>query len=759
MKLIVSISDAGGAWEAQLLQPKTRTVALDPNTNAPFLAQARRLEQVKTKAGVFPLPPIAERAAISAFDLDLIASHFQKTVAQSIQTEEMKVFGSYLFHTLIGEPLWRQLLAAAGGDEIELVLSWNPKLAELTRLPWEMMFGANDFLVAESRLVIAREVAGTSGALRDINSPPRVLFVMGSEGSEGNFDELKPGAEYFGLLRSVRKSGLGLNIWPLIAVTLDKLAIAMRRFRPDVVHFVCHGNPDGTLELLDPKQVGTRVKVDAENLYRTLFPRNDAGGYAGPQVIVLNSCHSASSGGVRLEDAGQVNFPLAISLVQLGVPVVLGMAGEIANQACRLFSYTFYRSLLSNGMLPQAAAKGRYAALTSVEGKTQRRLDWALPTLFMSPAAAEDQLNIVPNPVEYALQELAEVLAPEEFRGYYARLDLLRLSGVLMLDESDQRDVDPTVRKDRQFLGISTSTMTGGKLGRSWALRDLAGLGARNGHIPLVLEKGFLGKPTPLTAEDFADFLKSAARVTLTQLKNSAKTLPWDNFRWAQTDEVLKLGPGQVPGPSMAPEVSELHVRGDANERLDMLAAAIRLDLVSLLDVISTALGRPNTRMALIIDDVHRMGDAANFLFKRLFGNDCLRQEREKIRAVFALAQEPECDDQISAIEAARECLERSWTSHYKMAVFREPTETRLAYEHFLLNWKDEGTPYTLVPATENAALVKWLFITLHNTVKGIPSNLRSGDTVACLRAARSLPPPQIAVRDATDEELLSKLL
>jgi CHAT domain len=756
MSWMMEVRPTASGWEARLLDLNTRADAVDPATNNPFLPVPRPLVAIETPAGRFPLPPQQERPAptdkltrmTSGADPDLIADYFERTVRQSIDDEGMQLFGGYLFRTLLGEPLWERMRAANGNAEMELILSWSPALQELTRLPWEMMYGAKNFLLLEARVALARAVADAPGVLRPIQSPPRVLFVIGST-TERDFDGLKPGAEYFSLLRAIRQNGLSLNIFPLVSTTSEKLEVAMRRFQPDVVHFICHGNDDGTIDLVDAR-TGSRVRTSAGDIYDLLHPSNAPNGYAGPQIVVLNSCYSASNGGIRLADAGQVNFPLAISLVEKGVPVVLGMAGEVANQACRLFGRTFYESLLTDGMLPRAAAKGRRAGLQSAEGV--RRIDWTLPTLFLSPAAAGVKVPLRQDPGESAWQALAELFAPGKFPAYYARLELLRKFGLLMLDEADQRKVDLTVTLDRQFLGISIAKKASCRFGRSWALLDLAAIAARNGHVPLLIEPRMPDWP-PLTPEVLVtNFLRKAANTTSTgfgpEWKQALK------FNWTNSTQVLKLAEGAHPTPDMAAEVADIYITGDRNERLDMLATAIRLDLIEYLKLVRTVLNRPDARLLMIFDDVHVMGDAALFLFKRLFGADSLRGERAYVRVLFSFVQQPDSPDLTPAVEAITEFLQSRYADEYQLTEFRSPTETRLAYENFLMHWRDDQqVPVALVPATENKEQVFCLFEALEEEICGIPDNLDRTEVRAVLKYARKQKPQ--ALRDASDDEQL----
>ena len=66
---------------------------------------------------------------------------------------------------------------------------------------------------------------------------------------------------------------------------------------------------------------------------------------------------------------------------------MVGMAGEIADQACRLFSLLFYESLLRDGQLAFAASQGRRLGIIGVGNSDPRTsVDWALPTIFLSPS-------------------------------------------------------------------------------------------------------------------------------------------------------------------------------------------------------------------------------------------------------------------------------------------------------------------------------------------------------------------------------------
>lgn len=757
MQWVVDVQRSDAGWFVRILNLATRAVANDPATGEPLLTQPRELGIVQSPAGRFPLPPAGERPQ-TGDDLarlcdgsapDLTATLFRDVISQSISLERMKTFGRYLFLTLIGQTLWQRLVAVSGADNgVELILSWRTDQAELTRLPWEMMHGSTDFLAVERRFSVAREIAGATGALRQMSSPPRVLFVIGSGGGDRHFDGLRPGAEYFGLLRGLRQNGIGLNITPLIGATSSRLEVAVQRFRPDVVHFICHGHEDGTIDLVDDDNPEQRKRTDALAVYELLHPTTDDP-YPGPQIVVLNACHSAS-GGIAMEDSGQAHFPLAAALVAKGVPVVVGMAGEVADLACRLFSRGFYQSLLTDGRVLCAAAKGRRAGL--IHGSNDReRIDWALPTVFISESAAGARISVAPDPHGPSWHQLAEALAPPPFPGYYARLDLLRAFGLLMSDEAEQRKIENR-RADLQVLGLSTAACEGGRLGRTWALSDLAATAARNGDVPILVDKRLNGR-WPVNIEQLLSFIMKAARATL---ENLGLATEGPAFNWRVTRLLQGTAPGTRPPSEAPPEIANIFSGGDPSEYFDMLAAAVRWDMLTYLEEICSLRQRPQAKLLLLIDDLHKMGDAVPFVLGSLLGTEGLRSRsaRRSVRVLFTYAQQIVPGDQTAAVAAITDFLsQKNYATDHVLAGFRDPTESQLAYENFLFNWRRDNTAMSLVPMRANGPMVEYLFRSFREQVRGIPSQLAEKTTDKLVEFFLGLPAPSAAVRVAGDED------
>lgn len=754
MRLVIAVIPSESGWTVTIRDPilpdVTPQTSLEP-TVQPLLPEPRQLRAVTTaRAGRFPVPPPEDSPGLAeenrpppgpletlcaGSDPDLIATYFRDFVSQSIDLEHTRTFGKYLFRTLIGPAVWQRIRTRlTTGEGLDLILSWAPEHHELTRLPWEILHGEEDFLIAGSGFSLTREMAGATGTLRPMGSPPRVLFVIGSGGGDRHFDGLKPGAEYFGLLRGLRQNGIALNTIPLVGATARRLEAAVERWRPDVVHFICHGHEDGTLDLIDDDNHDERRALNGTELFRHLHPsptsRNSTGEdtrhtdpYPGPQIVVLNACHSAS-GGYEVEDAGQAHFPLAVGLVRAGIPVVVGMAGEVADQACRLFTRSFYQSLLSDGRVSCAAARGRRAGLLYGRNDAQR-IDWALPTLFVSQSASGARVTVQPDRHEANWHQLAEALSPP-CHGYYARLDLLRLFGLLMLDDAEQRKIEDR-RTDLQVLGLSSTEKDSDRFGRSSALCDLAAAAARGGDVPVVIEKRLNGR-WPVTVEQLISFLMKATRVTLENL-GIAPTAP--AFGWSVTRLIQGIAPGTRPPPECPLEVANIFSGGDARaEYFDMLAAAVRCDLLSYLQEIRAVRERPGAKLLLLIDDVHLMGDAVMFLFNHLLSTEGLRAyaARPSVRVLFTYSRSSKPNDQSAAITTITDFLsQRTYATDLSLSCFRDPTESQLAYQNFLFHWHEGNNAKPLVPVRTDPTEVERMFASLRKYIRGVPSLLADG--------------------------------
>ncbi len=763
MQIRVAVDAVSGAgWALRLIDPATRQDFAAPGGGAPLLPEPRRLACCRQGAMLFPLPPAGEANALGSgvAGADLCRQTDQGSAlldalaslrSQQAGARGVVRFGNYLWRTLFGAALWQSIRDAAGGAELELALELADDDAALHALPWETMHDGAQFLAQLPRVALTRRVAGAAQTLAAFGAPPRVLFALGTEPGD---DVIRPGAEYLGLLRTLRDAGFGMGLRShlLCSASTETLEAAVRRIRPDVVHFICHGeviDGEGKLELADSQNPAARAWVGATQLLQLL----SAGATQPlPQVVVLNSCSSA---GVALVDAGT---PLAVRLVRGGIAVVAGMSGPVADQACRLFSRGFYLTLLRGGAFAHAAADGRRAALRHGGVDPDASADWALPVLFLAEGAGEVALGAGPAAQLRERENLAAAFGPPEDPVFCDRFSLLQRFDLLLADEDDQRRSAQRA-VDLQFLAVSAEqpdAVIGSEpqLGRTWLLREFAAHAAREGHLPcLVLEEvleGAAGRPKTL-AELVPRILDDAAMETARCLG-----IAWD---CSQTRCLLAHPAGQ-PLPVGADPELQRNYRGDPLAPR-LLAIAMRIDLLALLAAVQAQRGsaaEPSTRIVLFVDNLHRLDkDVVEGLLKDLIGGSWgFRGAKAQLRFVFTWSTKPVPGQELS-VKAISDWLGQcKWAEPVSLERFRAGGEEQLAYKQYLLHWRDKGTlqPLTLA-VPDHDQFAQWFFRRMSSAVQGYPSGLK---TMGPGIVVSALDLPARLLRRADDDDALRSL-
>src|SRR5262249_59345873 len=121
-------------------------------------------------------------------------------------------------------------------------------------------------------------------------------------------------------------------------------------------------------------------------------------GEVKPTLVVLSACYSgggAGNGGIL---AVRHMAPLAVELVQGGVPIVIGMAGRIAEHPCRVFTRRLGEALATGEPLVLASSDARFAALHDDNAGARASVDWAFPTVFLSERVPADFVPVEPVP-------------------------------------------------------------------------------------------------------------------------------------------------------------------------------------------------------------------------------------------------------------------------------------------------------------------------------------------------------------------------
>jgi hypothetical protein len=886
MQCLVDVQLAPDGWVVQLLDPSTGAALVDPVGQVALLDQPRRLRFVGGLPGTveaFPLPPAAEAAALpsgaphrdlcNAADAAPLAASLAAIVNLAPGDDGAVKFGHYLFATLLGDDLWARVQAAAGAGPLELAITLSGDDSSMLRLPWEAMHGPDLVLAQLPSLVITRRIrddqrpASTPWSARvvEVDSPLRVLFVVGAA---ANSDEVRLGVEYLGLLRGLRRGPVGLNHQVLFRATPQALEAAVRWFRPNVIHLICHVSCVGQACGLRLNCAKGPVTLDAGELLNRL---RTAGDQPLPAAVVLGV--AVPPGQTAAPDAAEAAGRLAVDLVKGGVPLVVTLAGEATEPSCRLFMRRFYEALLCPAQcdLAQEAALGRRMGLPdpAVErlagnGTVRHQgvypwttSDWALPRLVMPDAAVEVRPRAERDDWLIRCHSVATgYYLDKDFPAFCARMELFELYDGLLRGAAFQ--APPAGRGELQALAITVAVAddaigTRPQYGRTWLLEEFAAKAVRDGHVPLMLTEQVLPsqRSWPKTLPDLLDCLVMAATETCTRFGQAASS-----WRYVKALRRMALR-GEIdllPELKAEPEIDATYNNDPSDS--DVLAIAFRLDLLRFRDDVrrggpapaaaadaddplagyergldrllerlradpqsdhyrdalvfeqrlrenirrarrytdtpieradrnqildqlgqltQAALGRPfqeltgaeapttaataapeaawgeKARVVLLIDDVHRLGEAAAPLLEHLLGPRTMDAAHDDLRVVFTYSSTP-LPEQKSAVDAINEWrLRGARKERLSLEEFQSGAEEELAYRHFLLHWKDQSTGdrLRLAPVRENPRVVEHFFTRLKDEVKGIPSYLARGEVASLVRAFsdETAPPMFLALR------------
>jgi hypothetical protein len=611
--------------------------------------------------------------------------------------EALARFGRHLFDTLLGDVAWeaiRDAASAAGASVIELALAWDPADHALHRMPWELLHDGQRFLVEGSGrtdVTFTRVVESELARPRTLDRPPRVLFAIGATLTD---PQVRPGAEIVGLLANLEAGGHAVHARILERASPQRLRAAVAEFRPDAVHLICHGRvePRGeaVLELpSDDPQPGKAEleRRDAAALLQLLrFSQDEDGpdGAALPQLVVLSACHSGPSLRLRLL-GGHETAPLAARLVEGGVPVVIGMAGEISDLAARLFARAFGRALLGGASLVEASAEARRVGF-AMGDRAVPSVDWALPAVFMAKAV---------DPAWRPVGQLADqdaALVDHWISQYRVSAQPVFCGRTELLD-AFWRLLHPDERTRPVLVAAARGQAAG--LGRTRLLKELTRQALRAGHVPVLLGTGEGEDASPRTLPDF--YRQLATRIT--QVRD-----------WM---DLPRAGPGQL----------NLLVRFDrervADDRLDwqvrelldlsdevtpaIVRSAVKSDLGGLAADARARhpfVARSGGHAVLLLDGVDDSSvDLLRVLYEELLGDRGLGTREEPVPVVITMT----CSDQANLLrEIAEGHSDKPWLDVRPLRPFQADGEDLLAYEQVMLH------PFRREPA--GVADVPWVF-------------------------------------------------
>jgi sulfatase modifying factor 1 len=258
------------------------------------------------------------------------------------------------------------------GARTRLCLQLGPP--ELAALPWELLYDGSDFLGQAVDMALLRTLSLHKAASPQLSAPLRLLAVTAAPLDAGRLDQA---AERHKLMQVVGPLAVAgqLEVTWLEHATLQSLAGALAQQQFHIFYFSGHGVADqhgGAAMLVLADEDGRAHLVGANDLIPLLA------GHASLRLTILNTAESA-----RI-DAGALG--LAATLVQAGIPAVIGMQGAITDDSAIRFTQRFFDALARG----QTIAEAVQASRRELAQAAPAWCEWALPVLYT--AAADEML-------------------------------------------------------------------------------------------------------------------------------------------------------------------------------------------------------------------------------------------------------------------------------------------------------------------------------------------------------------------------------
>jgi CHAT domain len=567
---------------------------------------------------------VAAKAADSVDNPVGLARAMEHCDADGDEARQLKCleqYGRLLFEAAFGKDTWQAILrtATAEGEEYLQVAvhgSAGDDHAALQALRWEALHDGTRFIAAQGTTDAAIEVGvirlikpTAATTFQRIEHIPRVLFAVGSHLSDRS---IRPGAEFMGIMRSLDRSGVQARV--LASATRESLLTALKTFKPDVLHFIGHGKRDkGEVRVQlrpGPGDEGSGVSA------RELLGIFELVKYR-PTMVLLSVCHTADATGTRDPGEPAVSaLPFAARLVAgdgvtAGVPVVVAMAGDISDTACRVFTRAMAAVIGEGEPLGKAVIQGRRATFFGGPGAaTQHPVPesghWVMPALFLAEGVVPDNARLVNTARTEAAQKRVLKLGMKQKPIFCGRADFIDALDRL-LDADDD-------------LNVLGARAPGPNFGGRRLLKELGARAVRSGVLPVLLD-------FPSAAFSPKDLVGLTTRL----------------------QECLDDMRASVPGFRNGPRPTRaLDVATNERSHKDV-AAAIRADFAALVEdlddddpVKHRAEGQPRTMLLC-----HRIDEWGAFTdLVDLLGPNGLQMGETPVPVVFTAADGPELRDE-----------------------------------------------------------------------------------------------------------------
>jgi hypothetical protein len=402
--------------------------------------------------------------------------------------------------------------------------------------------------------------------------PPRVLVVVGTPVTD---PQVRAGAEMLAILREFHSKGYRIQHRILEETSPRKLHEAMVTFRPEIVHFISHGDfdQDGRGYIILRSDDDRPERWSAQKLLMNL-----EAGRSLPPIVVLSACNTAGD----MIVGPQRTAPLAAELVHGGIPVVVAMAGKISDRASRVFTRYFGRALAEGESLVEATAHARKIAFAEAGLASQ---DWALPAIFFSEGVEPDKVRRADDPRARVGRKLIEDTPFEQAPVFCAREDILQVFWAMLGDEVSPTGWDIPGKRP-SVLTVWLPFRRAG-VGKTRLLYELAKYALQSGHLPLVLG----AEPTDKVPQNLDQLASELAKA----------------MKWLGT-QVLCVGGEFGAGLNALVKRDPIEEDPPAEEKLAGLVDALALDADQLREEAKAKYGElfgDDTQIIVLIDNLN----------------------------------------------------------------------------------------------------------------------------------------------------------
>ncbi|RRR70887.1 MAG: CHAT domain-containing protein [Candidatus Viridilinea halotolerans] len=282
------------------------------------------------------------------------------------------------------------------GCPLQIILECTEETREVLLVPWELIAlpwqggDRDDFLLLDATITLVRQVRGAGVQRPPQLRQPLTVQALLADPLDGEPIDYAP---TYAALEQTLTPPVAAASWYAGVGTLSALAERLRLHSPQVLHLLCHGQ-EATLsagakrhDLIFTHEDGQQQRVSAFELAPLLSLAPQL------QMILLQACYSGSTPPQTSKSATDSDSvvgarraieSIALALVRKGVPAVVAMQGQVAQDAAAIFIQTLYSELQRGQHLDGAVAAGRLAMHAAGSA-----LDWSLPVVYQGSRPAD----------------------------------------------------------------------------------------------------------------------------------------------------------------------------------------------------------------------------------------------------------------------------------------------------------------------------------------------------------------------------------